>query len=103
VEVRIGGSEINPYLAMAASVASGLYGIEKGLSLEEKPITGSSYQETSIPRLPRTLAEATSKLADSTIARELFGETFVDHYVRTRRWEWSQFADAVTNWELQRY
>ena len=69
----------------------------------DKAIVGSAYQESAIPRLPRTLAEATDRLADSKIARELFGEGFVDHFVRTRRWEWSQFADAVTSWELQRY
>ncbi|MBI3857529.1 MAG: glutamine synthetase [Planctomycetes bacterium] len=103
VEVRIGGADINPYLAVAAAVASGLYGIEKGLKLTDMPIKGSAYQESSIPRLPRTLAEATARLSDSKIARELFGDGFVDHFVRTRQWEWSQFADAVTNWELQRY
>jgi glutamine synthetase len=103
VEVRIGGADLNPYLAIAAAIASGLYGVQKGLSLADAPITGSAYQETSIPRLSRTLAEATSKLEGSTIARELFGEAFVDHYVRTRKWEWAQFADAVTSWELQRY
>lgn len=103
VEVRIGGADINPYLAIAAAVASGLYGIELGLGLTAAPISGSAYQESSIPRLPRTLAEATAKMAGSKIARELFGEGFVDHFVRTRQWECSQFADAVTNWELQRY
>jgi glutamine synthetase len=103
VEVRIGGADLNPYLAIAAAIASGLYGVQKGLSLKEAPIAGSAYQSTSIPRLPRTLAEATSKLEGSTIARELFGEAFVDHYVRTRKWEWAQFAEAVTSWELQRY
>jgi glutamine synthetase len=103
VEVRIGGADINPYLAIAASVASGLYGIEKGLKLTDKAVVGSAYQESKIPRLPRTLAEATARMAESKIARELFGDGFVDHFVRTRQWEWSQFADAVTNWELQRY
>ena len=103
VEIRIGGADINPYLAIAAAVASGLFGIEHRLELSAPPITGSAYQEKSIPRLPRTLAEATAKMAESPIARELFGEGFVDHFVRTRQWEWAQFADAVTNWELQRY
>jgi glutamine synthetase len=103
IEVRIGGADLNPYLAVAAAVASGLYGIEQGLELTDPPIVGSAYQESSIPRLPRTLAEATTKLSESKIARELFGDGFVDHYVRTRQWEWSQFADAVTSWELQRY
>jgi glutamine synthetase len=103
VEVRIGGADLNPYLAVAAAVASGLYGVEKGLELTDAPIVGSAYKESSIPRLPRTLAEATDRLAASSLARELFGEAFVDHYVRTRRWEWSQFADAVTSWEMKRY
>jgi glutamine synthetase len=103
VEVRIGGADINPYLAIAAAVASGLYGMEKGLKLTDKAVVGSAYQESKIPRLPRTLAEATARMAESKIACELFGDGFVDHFVRTRQWEWSQFADAVTNWELQRY
>ena len=103
VEVRIGGADLNPYLAVAAAMASGLYGVEKGFELTEAPVTGSAYQESSTPRLPRTLAEATSRLSDSALARELFGDGFVDHFVRTRRWEWAQFADAVTSWELQRY
>jgi glutamine synthetase len=103
VEVRIAGADLNPYLAIAASVASGLHGIEKGLALETAPIQGSAYRETSLPRLPRNLADATDRLARSTVARELFGEAFVDHFVRTRQWEWAQFQDAVTHWELQRY
>jgi glutamine synthetase len=103
VEIRMGGADINPYLAVAASVASGLHGIQKGLKLTDKAIVGSAYQESTIPRLPRTLAEATARLADSTIAREIFGEGFVDHFVRTRQWEWSQFQESVPNWELQRY
>src|SRR6185369_17947486 len=82
VEVRIGGADLNPYLALAAAIASGLYGVEHELKLKDKPISGSAYQETSIPRLPRTLAEATATLAESRIARELFGDAFVDHYVR---------------------
>jgi glutamine synthetase len=103
VEVRIGGADINPYLAIAASVASGLYGIRKGLTLEDPPIQGSAYEDRSIPRLPRNLAEATSRLAGSKVAREILGEGFVDHFVRTREWEWRAFQDAVTSWELQRY
>jgi glutamine synthetase len=103
VEVRIGGADLNPYLAVAAALASGLRGIESKLTLDDPPIQGSAYQETTIPRLPRTLAEATERLESSKIARELFGDAFVDHFVHTRRWEWAQFRDAVTNWELKRY
>jgi glutamine synthetase len=103
VEVRVPGSDINPYLAIAAALAAGLYGIEKDLPLTAAPIQGSAYHAESAERLPRTLQEATQRLADSKIAREILGETFVDHFVRTRVWEWRQFQDAVTDWELRRY
>ena len=103
LETRVPGADVNPYLAVAASIASGLYGIEKKLELTDAPIQGSAYQSSQGTRLPRTLQEATKKLQDSSIARELFGEEFVDYYVRTRDWEWRQFQDSVTQWELQRY
>ncbi len=103
VEVRVPGSDINPYLAIAASLAAGLYGIEKELPLTAAPVKGSAYHVEGAERLPRTLQEATQRLSDSKIAREILGETFVDHFVRTRVWEWRQFQDAVTDWELRRY
>jgi glutamine synthetase len=103
VEARVPGSDVNPYLAIAACLASGLYGIEKNLKLKDKPIQGSAYLADHIERLPRTLQESTAKMEQSKLARELFGEQFVDHFVRTRQWEWRQFQDSVTNWELQRY
>jgi glutamine synthetase len=103
LETRVPGSDMNPYLAIAGCLASGLYGIEKNLSLQEKPTLGSAYQKQNLIRLPKNLAEATQRLADSRVARELFGEEFIDHFVKTRLWEWRQFQDSVTNWELQRY
>jgi glutamine synthetase len=103
VEVRVGGADINPYLAIAASIASGLYGIEKNLELTDKPIEGSAYRDSARPRLPRNLSDATDRLAASPVARELFGDAFVDHFVRTRRWEWAQYQNAVTDWEMRRY
>jgi glutamine synthetase len=103
LELRVPGSDVNPYLAVAASIAAGLYGVEKGLELKDKPITGSAYTESAAPRLPRNLHEATLRLQDSKLARELLGDGFVDHFVQTRLWEWRQFQDSVTNWELQRY
>jgi len=103
VEVRVPGSDINSYLAIAASLAAGLYGIEKGLKLTAEPVKGSAYNASGAERLPRTLQEATQRLADSKVAHEILGETFVDHFVRTRVWEWRQFQDAVTDWELRRY
>lgn len=103
LETRVPGSDVNPYLAITASLASGLYGVEKNMNLDAKPIQGSAYHEATQPRLPRNLQEATQKLADSKIANELFGEEFVSHFVKSREWEWRQFQDSVTNWELQRY
>lgn len=102
LEVRVPGSDVNPYLATAASLAAGLYGIEKNLTLTDAPIVGNAYRSEK-PRLPRNLSEATARLSESKVAREILGETFVDHYVKTREWEWRQFQDAVTHWELERY
>jgi glutamine synthetase len=103
VEVRVSGSDINPYLALAASIGAGLWGIAQDLPLEDAPVQGSAYMVEKAVRLPRTLQEATRGLSESKLAREILGEQFVDHYVRTREWEWRQFQDAVTDWELRRY
>jgi glutamine synthetase len=103
LEVRVGGADLNPYLAMAASVAAGVWGIEEGLELQEPPVTGSAYRADDAARLPRTLQEATDRLERSRLARELLGDEFVDHFVRTREWEWRQAQQAVTDWELRRY
>jgi len=94
---------VNPYIALAACVGAGLWGIEKNLKLEDAPLAGDAAKAAKIPRLPRNLMHATENLKRSKIARELFGETFVDHFVRTREWEWRQYQDAVTDWELKRY
>jgi glutamine synthetase len=101
VEVRVPGSDVNPYLAVAASVGAGLWGIERGLTLGA-PVTGSGYH-AEVPRLPRTLQEATVRLAASTTMREILGAECIDHFVATREWEWRQFQDAVTDWERRRY
>jgi glutamine synthetase len=103
LESRCPGADINPYIALAACVGAGLWGIEKKLKLKDAPLSGDAAMAAKIPRLPRNLAEATANLKRSAAARELFGETFVDHFVRTREWEWRQFQDAVTDWELKRY
>jgi glutamine synthetase len=103
LEVRISGSDVNPYLAVAAATAAGLYGVRKQLQLKDKPITGSAYLAEGVTRLPRNLYDATMKMTESKVARELFGDTFVDHFANSRLWEWRQFQDSVTNWELQRY
>jgi glutamine synthetase len=92
---------MNPYIAMAATLGAGLWGIEKGLALP--PETRGDAGTDGAGRLPRTLREANAKLAASKAARALFGEAFVDHYVRTRDWEVREYDKAVTDWELSRY
>ncbi|MES1209023.1 MAG: glutamine synthetase, partial [Pseudomonadota bacterium] len=103
LETRVNGSDSNPYLALAAALASGLYGIRHKLRLPSGPVAGNGYADAAAPVLPRDLHEATDRLERSAIARELFGAEFVDHFVATRRWEWRQFGKAVTDWELARY
>jgi len=103
VETRVGGSDANPYLALAAAIGSGLWGIEQKLKLDAGPVSGSGYADPGAPALPRNLAEATERFASSAVARELFGDAFVDHFATSRRWEWRQFSKAVTDWERRRY
>jgi glutamine synthetase len=103
LETRCPGSDMNPYLAIAAVLAAGLDGIEKGLKLTAKPITGTNQGAENIPRAPRTLIETTRIFKESKVARDWFGDDFVDHFAATREWEWRQWLDAVTDWELRRY
>ncbi|MBS1662965.1 MAG: glutamine synthetase [Bacteroidetes bacterium] len=103
LETRVVGSDSNPYLAMAACLASGLYGIRNGLRLGVPPTKGSGYADKTWGVLPRNLWEATQAMKESSLAKELFGEEFVDHFTRTREWEWRQFAQVVTDWEIKRY
>ena len=103
LETRVVGSDSNPYLAMAACLAAGLYGVRQGLMLTTPATHGNGYADKSHGVLPRNLWEATQNMRHSTLAKELFGEGFVDHFVRTREWEWRQFGAAVTDWEWKRY
>lgn len=103
LETRVVGSDSNPYLAMAGCLASGLYGVRKGLKLDIPPTKGSGYEDKARGVLPRNLWEATQAMKGSALAVELFGEAFVDHFARTREWEWRQFSREVTDWELKRY
>ena len=87
---------------MAAALASGLYGIKNNLTLQP-PTTGNAYADRSHGTLPATLAEATARMKQSTIAAEILGEPFVQHFIETREWEWKQHLKAVTDWEMKRY
>ncbi|HQQ96479.1 MAG TPA: glutamine synthetase [Cyclobacteriaceae bacterium] len=103
LETRVIGADVNPYLAIAGSLAAGLYGIRKKLKLRTQPVKGNGYAVTSHGTLPRTLEEATEKMSTSELAHELLGSEFVNHFVETRRWEWKQHLKAVTDWEYKRY
>lgn len=103
LETRVPGADANPYLTMAAALASGLYGIRHKLKLETAPTRGSEYNNNNNPLFPTNLMEATRAMKNADIAKELFGSDFVDHFVRTREWEWLQFQKQVTDWELKRY
>jgi glutamine synthetase len=103
IELRVPGSDVNPYLAVAGALAAGLWGVEQKLTLKDAPVSGSAYAESGTPRLPRNLHEAAERFAASKLARDLFGAAFVDHFAATREWEWRRFQDAVTDWELRRY
>jgi glutamine synthetase len=104
VEYRVSAADINPYIALAAAIGSGLWGIENKIE-PSQPVNGNAYEKVSSIKhaLPSTLSEAASRLRTSQAANELFGETFVKHYAETREWEVREFRKAVTDWEKQRY
>ena len=103
LETRCPGADVNPYLAMAAVIAAGLDGVEKGMKLTAPAIHGTNGGAENIPRAPRTLIETTRNFQQSKVARDWLGDTFVDHFAATREWEWRQWLDGVTDWELKRY
>ncbi|MEM8869028.1 MAG: glutamine synthetase family protein [Pseudomonadota bacterium] len=101
VECRIGGSDLNPYLALAAMLAAGLKGIEDKIPLA-RPTGGDVYDAASAPDVPRTLRNATEALRGSAMLREAMGDDVVDHYTRAAEWEQEEFDRAVTDWEIAR-
>ncbi len=103
IELRVVGSDANPYLAHAAALASGMYGVKNKLKLTTPMTKGNGYRDIKNGSLPRNLFEATQMMKKSEIAKELFGEVFVKHFSTTREWEWSQYQKAVTDWEYKRY
>ncbi|MEO8304076.1 MAG: glutamine synthetase [Betaproteobacteria bacterium] len=103
LETRCPGADMNPYLAAAAVLAAGLDGVERKMKLTAKPIHGTNQGADNIPRAPRTLIETTRIFRESELARDWFGDDFVDHYAATREWEWRQWLDAITDWEMKRY
>lgn len=104
IEYRLGSADANPYLALAAAIGSGLYGIEHQIDPEAE-IKGNSYEQSHSPELalPRTLWDAAQMLRKSRAARELFGQEFVEHFAASREWEEREFRRHITDWELDRY
>ncbi len=104
VEYRVTAADINPYIAGAAALGSGLWGIENKIDPGD-PVQGNAYDKTFGPerKFPATLADAARRLKASKAARELFGDVFVDHYAATRMWESKEFQKYITDWELERY
>lgn len=97
-ENRVGGADLNPYLALSAIIASGLHGIDAGLELEPA-LEGSAYTARERPRLPATLSDARELFAGSDVARAAFGEEVVAHYLNAADVELETFHAAVTDWE----
>jgi glutamine synthetase len=97
-ENRVGGADLNPYLALSAIIASGLHGIDAGLELEPA-LEGSAYAAHERPQLPATLGDARELFAGSEVARAAFGEEVVAHYLNAADVELETFHAAVTDWE----
>ena len=101
IECRVGGGDLNPYLAFAALIAAGLAGVDEKLKLA-KPFEGDAYQAARLPEIPKTLRDATDTLAKSKMLKAALGEDVVEHYLHTARWEQFEYDRRITDWELHR-
>ncbi len=101
IECRIGGADLNPYLAFAALIAAGLAGIDEGLELGP-PFEGDAYRDEGLPEIPKTLRDAIAAMEASAMLREAFGADVMEHYLHTARWEQMEYDRRVTDWELHR-
>jgi len=101
IECRVGGSDLNPHLAMAALLAAGIDGIEKKMELEPQ-FVGDAYGGKEVREIPKTLRDATDHLNGSAMLRGAFGDDVIDHYVRAAKWEQEEYDRRVTDWEVAR-
>jgi glutamine synthetase len=102
LECRVGGADLNPYLAFAALLAAGLDGIEKKMTLEPA-FSGDAYDPAKkLREVPKTLREARALLDGSRFLRGVMGDDVIDHYVHTADWEQFEFDRRVTDLELKR-
>jgi glutamine synthetase len=100
LELRQTAADINPHIACAAALGSGLWGIERAMD-PPPPVRGDASAGSE--RFPQSLSAAAALLKGSSRAREVLPEGFIDHYVRTREWEARQHQKSVSDWELERY
>jgi glutamine synthetase len=100
VENRVPGGDVNQYLATAALIAGGLYGIENELELE--PIFEGNAYTSDAPRVPTSLRDAAELFANSKVALEAFGADVVNHYLNNAKVEQRAFDSAITDWERVR-
>jgi glutamine synthetase len=103
LEWRVPGADVNPYLAIAALLASAADGLANGTDPGE-PLIGRDFDKP-VPPLPSTLGEAATRFGDSAFAADALGKDVAAHYAEAGRWEWEQFLapGAVTEWERRRY
>ncbi|WP_339947627.1 glutamine synthetase family protein [uncultured Albimonas sp.] len=101
MECRIGGADLNPYMAIAAMIAAGLDGVERGLELPPEH-RGDAYQSEATPEIPATLREAMEIVRGSDFLRAAFGEEVVEHYLHAAHIEQMEMDRRVTDWELKR-
>ena len=101
IECRVGGSDLNPYLAMATQLAAGLDGIEKKMNLEPA-FVGDAYRAKKVREVPRTLRAAAEAMTKSKMLRTAFGDDVIDHYHHNAMWEQHESDRKVTDWEVHR-
>ena len=104
LEYRIAASDANPYIVLAAVIASGLWGIENNID-PASFVQGNAYTQELAPELAlaQTLGEAATAFKKSTAARDYFGDAFVDHFAASREWEEREYRKQISQWELDRY
>jgi glutamine synthetase len=102
IECRIPGADCNAYLALAASLASGLDGIAHRIEPPEA-FVGDIYTAKNLPRVPYTLSQAVDAFERSEFAQRVFGREVVEHYAHFYRTEAAAYDRAVTDWERRRY
>jgi glutamine synthetase len=101
IECRVGGADLNPYLAFATQIAAGLDGIERKLTLEA-PYSGDAYGDAGLREIPHTLRDAIAATEGSAMLRSALGDAVVDHYLHAARWEQTEYDRHVTDWEIAR-